>query len=93
MYNEKSNIYTITIIIFDSVRRNFDERSLSFTNEINKRIDPRPPSSYNNHDIVQTHWKIGCIFTTTLIDNIINILTLLTFNGSLDLEVDVNKLV
>lgn len=28
MYNEKSNIYTITIIIFDSVRRNFDERSL-----------------------------------------------------------------
>lgn len=28
MYNEKSNIYTITIISFDSVRRNFDERSL-----------------------------------------------------------------
>lgn len=53
MYNEKSNIYTITIIIFDSVRRNFDERSLSVTNEINKRIDPRPPSSYNDHDIVQ----------------------------------------
>lgn len=38
MYNEKSNIYTITIIIFDSVRRNFDERSLSFTNEINKHL-------------------------------------------------------
>lgn len=48
MYNEKSNIYTITIIIFDSVRRNFDERPLSFTNEINKRIDPRPPNSYND---------------------------------------------
>lgn len=55
MYNEKSNIYTITIISFDSVRRNFDERSLSFTNEISKRIDPRPPSSDNDHDIVQTH--------------------------------------
>lgn len=55
MYNEKSNIYTITIIIFDSVRRNFDERPLSFTNEINERVDPRPPSSYNDHDIVQTH--------------------------------------
>lgn len=52
MYNEKLNIYIIIIIIFDSVWRNFDECLLSFINEINKWIDLRFLSSYNNYDIV-----------------------------------------
>lgn len=55
---KKSNISPLKLsflIAYEESLMNVHYYFISFTNEINKQIDPRPPSSDNDHDIVQTH--------------------------------------
>lgn len=59
MYNEKNQIYAPLklsfLIAYEESLMNVHYYFISFTNEINKQIDPRPQSSDNDHDIIQTH--------------------------------------